>query len=164
MFVALYTLAGSTSIVRDRRVLDELLRLVDAAGPVRRHRHAGDDREPVRLGRRRHSADAVRHDHRHRLPAGDGAAAVGVRHAGRGRRRSATASPQALVLAATVAGAVLVLRQVRTRSKLLLVGFTAAAVGFFTTLGVGTLDGRPLAVAADRTASPSRCGRSSPAR
>ena len=60
MFVALYTLAGFYLYVRDRRVLDELLRLVDAAGPVRAHRHAGDDRQLVRLGRRRHSAPAVR--------------------------------------------------------------------------------------------------------
>ncbi|MEQ8838031.1 MAG: HDIG domain-containing protein, partial [Lacipirellulaceae bacterium] len=52
--------------------------------------------------------------------------------------------PQALVLTATTAGAILVLKQVRTRSKLLLVGFTAAVVGFLTTLGVGTLYGRPL--------------------
>ena len=49
---------------------------------------------------------------------------------------------EALALAATVAGAVLVLRQVRTRSRLLVVGFAAAAVGFFTTLGVGILDER----------------------
>ena len=67
--------------------------------------------------------------------------------------------PQALVWSATVAGAILVLRQVRTRSKLLLVGFTAAAVGFFTTLGVGTLYGQASVDAAVRTGSPSPCGR-----
>ncbi|MCG8451008.1 MAG: HDIG domain-containing protein, partial [Pirellulales bacterium] len=49
----------------------------------------------------------------------------------------------ALVLMATVAGAVLVLKQVRTRGKLLSVGFVAACVALFTTLGVGTLDGQP---------------------
>ena len=49
---------------------------------------------------------------------------------------------EALALAATVAGAVLVLKQVRTRSRLLLVGFAAAAVGFFTMIGVGILDER----------------------
>ena len=54
--------------------------------------------------------------------------------------------------------------QVRTRSKLLLVGFAAAAVGFLTTLGVGTLYGQAVVDAAGRTASPSPCGRSSPAR
>jgi cyclic-di-AMP phosphodiesterase PgpH len=48
---------------------------------------------------------------------------------------------EAIVLYATAAGAIAVLRQVRTRSKLLVVGFTAAAVGFFTTLGVGILFG-----------------------
>ncbi len=53
---------------------------------------------------------------------------------------------EALVWAATISGAVLVLRDVRTRSKLLLVGFTAASVGFLTMLGVGTLYGRPLTV------------------
>jgi putative nucleotidyltransferase with HDIG domain len=52
--------------------------------------------------------------------------------------------PQALVWCATVSGAILVLRQVRTRSKLLMVGFAAAAVGFLTTLGVGTLYGQPM--------------------
>jgi putative nucleotidyltransferase with HDIG domain len=50
--------------------------------------------------------------------------------------------PQALVWTATVAGAIIVLKQVRTRSKLLLVGFSAAGVGFLTTLGVGTLYGQ----------------------
>jgi len=50
---------------------------------------------------------------------------------------------QALVLMATVAGAILVLRQVRTRGKLLSVGFVAASVALLTTLGVGTLYGQP---------------------
>jgi putative nucleotidyltransferase with HDIG domain len=51
---------------------------------------------------------------------------------------------QTLVWTATVAGAILVLQQVRTRSKLLIVGFTAAAVGFLSTLGVGTIYGQDL--------------------
>jgi len=50
---------------------------------------------------------------------------------------------QALVLMATVAGTVLVLKQVRTRGKLLWVGFVAACVALFTTIGVGTLYGQP---------------------
>jgi len=50
---------------------------------------------------------------------------------------------QALVLMATVSGAILVLRQVRTRGKLLSVGFVAAGVALLTTLGVGTLEGQP---------------------
>lgn len=51
---------------------------------------------------------------------------------------------EALTLFATLVGAILVLRQVRTRSKILIVGFVAALVALFTTLGVGTLYGRPL--------------------
>ena len=54
--------------------------------------------------------------------------------------------PQALVLMATVAGAVLVLKEVRTRSKLFTVGLVAAAVALLTTLGVGTLYGQPWSV------------------
>ena len=52
----------------------------------------------------------------------------------------------ALVLIATVAGAILVLREVRTRSKLFTVGLVAAAVALLTTLGVGTLYGQPWSV------------------
>ena len=52
--------------------------------------------------------------------------------------------PDALTLTATTAGAILVLRQVRTRSKLLIVGFVAGTVAFLTMLGTGTLEGRPL--------------------
>ena len=48
---------------------------------------------------------------------------------------------QALVFIATAAGAILVLRRVRTRGKLLSVGFVAATVSLLTTLGVGTLEG-----------------------
>ncbi len=50
---------------------------------------------------------------------------------------------QALVLMATLAGAILVLKQVRTRGKLLQVGFVAAGVALLTTVGVGTLYGQP---------------------
>ncbi len=48
---------------------------------------------------------------------------------------------QALVFMATIAGTILVLKQVRTRGKLLSVGLVAAAVALLTTLGVGTLEG-----------------------
>lgn len=48
---------------------------------------------------------------------------------------------EAVVLMATTAGAIIVLDSVRTRSKLLSVGFVAAAVAFFTNIGVGTLQG-----------------------
>jgi len=50
---------------------------------------------------------------------------------------------QALVLMATVAGTVLVLKRVHTRGKLLSVGFVAAGVALLTTIGVGTLYGQP---------------------
>lgn len=52
-----------------------------------------------------------------------------------------------IVLMASTAGAILLLRRVRSRSKLLSVGFAAAAVAILTTLGVGTLEGEPYAVA-----------------
>ena len=54
--------------------------------------------------------------------------------------------PETLVLMATVAGAVLVLREVRTRSKLFTVGIVAATVAALTTMGVGTLYGQPWSV------------------
>ena len=50
---------------------------------------------------------------------------------------------QALVYLATITGAILVLKQVRTRRKLLGVGIVSGSVAFFTTLGVGTLYGQP---------------------
>jgi putative nucleotidyltransferase with HDIG domain len=51
--------------------------------------------------------------------------------------------PQAIVLLATTAGAILLLGRVRSRSKLLTVGFAAAGVAALTTIGVGTLQGEP---------------------
>ena len=48
---------------------------------------------------------------------------------------------EAVVLTATTAGAIIVLDTVRTRSKLLGVGFVAAGVSFLTNIGVGTLSG-----------------------
>jgi len=53
---------------------------------------------------------------------------------------------QALVLTATMAGAILVLKDVRTRSKIFIVGLVAAGVALLTTLGVGTLYGQPWSV------------------
>jgi putative nucleotidyltransferase with HDIG domain len=52
----------------------------------------------------------------------------------------------AIVLLAATAGAILLLGRVRSRSKLLSVGFLAAAVAALTTLGVGTLEGEPLSL------------------
>jgi hypothetical protein len=51
---------------------------------------------------------------------------------------------EAIVLLATTAGAILLLGRVRSRSKLLTVGFLAAGVGALTTIGVGTLEGQPV--------------------
>ena len=50
----------------------------------------------------------------------------------------------AVVLLAATAGAILLLGRVRSRSKLLSVGFLAAAVAALTTIGVGTLEGEPI--------------------
>lgn len=50
----------------------------------------------------------------------------------------------AIVLMATSVGAILCLDRVRTRSKLLMVGFVAAGVAILTTIGVGTLEGQPI--------------------
>ena len=50
----------------------------------------------------------------------------------------------AIVLLAATAGAILLLGRVRSRSKLLSVGFLAAGVAALTTLGVGTLEGTPI--------------------
>ena len=52
--------------------------------------------------------------------------------------------PDAIVLMATTAGAILLLGRVRSRSKLLTVGFAAAGVAALTTLGVGALEGDPI--------------------
>jgi putative nucleotidyltransferase with HDIG domain len=51
---------------------------------------------------------------------------------------------EAIVLLAATAGAILLLGRVRSRSKLLWVGFWSAGVAAFTALGVGTLEGQPL--------------------
>jgi cyclic-di-AMP phosphodiesterase PgpH len=53
----------------------------------------------------------------------------------------------AIVLLAATAGAILLLGRVRGRSKLLSVGFFAAAVAALTSIGVGTLEGEPFMVA-----------------
>jgi putative nucleotidyltransferase with HDIG domain len=50
----------------------------------------------------------------------------------------------AVVTMATTVGAILCLGRVRSRSKLLSVGFVAAGVAVFTIIGVGTLEGQPL--------------------
>ncbi|MCI0492152.1 MAG: HDIG domain-containing protein [Planctomycetes bacterium] len=54
-----------------------------------------------------------------------------------------TSLADSIVLMATTTGAILLLRRVRSRSTLLLVGFVAALVAILTALGVGTLEGEP---------------------
>ncbi|MCC7476139.1 MAG: HDIG domain-containing protein [Pirellulales bacterium] len=51
---------------------------------------------------------------------------------------------EAIVLQAATVGAILLLGRVRSRSKLLSVGISSAAVAWLTTLGVGTLEGEPM--------------------
>jgi putative nucleotidyltransferase with HDIG domain len=51
--------------------------------------------------------------------------------------------PWAIVLLATAASAILLLGRIRSRTKLLTVGFIAGGVAVLTTLGVGTLESMP---------------------
>jgi cyclic-di-AMP phosphodiesterase PgpH len=141
MFVALYTLAGFYLLMRDRRVIDELLRLIAllslfvltvAIAKVVSGYAWGADVIPLLLFG---MIVAIAYSQEMALLLSACVALVVVVVIGH-------SFTQALALMATVAGAVLVLKQVRTRSRLLLVGFTAAAVGFLTTLGVGILDER----------------------
>lgn len=141
MFVALYTLAGFYLYRRDRRVVDELLRLVALLGlfvvcvalaKVVSQYAWGADVIPLLLFG---MVIAIAYHQEMALLLSLCTTLVVVVAIGHG-------FTEALALAATVAGAILVLKQVRTRSRLLLVGFAAAAVGFFTTIGVGILDER----------------------
>jgi putative nucleotidyltransferase with HDIG domain len=52
----------------------------------------------------------------------------------------------AVVLMAATAGAILLLGRVRSRSKLLSVGFLAAGVAALTTIGIGTLEADPISL------------------
>ncbi len=141
MFVALYTLAGFYLYRRDRRVVDELLRLVGLLGlfvvsvalaKIVSQYAWGADVIPLLLFG---MVVAIAYHQEMSLLLSLCTTLVVVVAIGHG-------FTEALALAATVAGAVLVLRQVRTRSRLLIVGFAAAAVGFLTTIGVGILDER----------------------
>ena len=141
MFVALYTLAGFYLFLRDRRVLDELLRLialltlfvlsVTLAKVVSQYAWGAEVIALLLFG----MIIAIAYQQEMALLLSACVTLVVVMAVGHG-------FGEALALVATVSGAVLVLRQVRTRSRLLIVGFTAASVGFFTTLGVGTLEQR----------------------
>jgi putative nucleotidyltransferase with HDIG domain len=141
MFVALYTLAGFYLFMREPRVLDELLRMVAIvllfvicvalATVVSQYAWSAEVIPLLLFG----MIVAIAYQQELALLLSACVTLVVVMSIGHG-------FTQALALMATVAGAVLVLKQVRTRSRLLLVGFTAAAVGFLTTLGVGVLDER----------------------
>ncbi len=147
MFVGLYTLSGFYLYLRERRVIDELLRLVTLIGlfvltivlaTIVNWYTWGADIVPLLLFA---MIVSVAYQQEMALLLSVCVTLVVVVTLGHGLA-------QALVWTATVSGAILVLQQVRTRSKLLLVGFTAAAVGFLTTLGVGTLYGQPLSTLA----------------
>ena len=141
MFLALYTLSGFYLQMRDRRVIDELLRLiallalfvitVSVAKVVAGYAWGADVIPLLLFG----MIVAIAYNQEMALLLSACVALVIVVTIGHG-------FTQALALTATGAGAVLVLRQVRTRSRLLLGGFTAAGVGFLTTVGVGILEGR----------------------
>jgi putative nucleotidyltransferase with HDIG domain len=141
MFVALYTLAGFYLYMRDRRVIDELLRLmamlvsfvlcVALATVVSRYAWGAEIIPLLLFG----MIVSIAYQQEMALLLSACATLVVVTAIGRG-------FAETLALTATIAGAVLALKQVRTRSRLLIVGFAAAAVGFFTTLGVGILDER----------------------
>ena len=141
MFVALYTLAGVYLYMRDRRALDELLRMVallalftltvGLAAVVSRYAWGSEVIPLLLFG----MIVAIAYQQEMALLLSACVTLVVVVAIGHG-------FSQALALVATVSGAVLVLRQIRTRGRLLFVGFTAASVGFFTILGVGTLEGR----------------------
>lgn len=143
MFVALYTLCGAYIYAREPKIISELLRLVTllslvvitvALAKIINQYNSAVDVLPLLLCG---MTLAIAYGQELSLLISACVALIIVLTNGHD-------FPQALVLTATTAGAILVLKQVRTRSKLLLVGFTAAAVGFLTTLGVGTLYGRPL--------------------
>ena len=143
MFVALYTLSGFYLFLRERRAVDELLKLITLLGlfvlaasvATVVHWYAwGADIIPLLLFG---MVIALAYHQEMALLLSACVTLVVVVSLGH-------SLAQAPVWFATVCGAVLVLRQVRTRSKLLIVGFTAAVVGFFTMLGVGALYGQPL--------------------
>ncbi len=142
MFAALYTLCGCYIYVRVPNALEELLRFVSLLSLVlltvvlsctaSNHVWGTDVIPLLLLG----MTLAIAYQQEMALLISASVALVIVVSIGHNMS-------QALVLLATVSGAILALGEVRTRGKLLTVGFIAACVSFFTTLGVGTLDGQP---------------------
>ncbi len=142
MYVALYTLCGFYIYKMEPRILSELSRFIGVLAAValavllmyltyRYHRQA--EVIPLLLFG---MTIAVAYSQPLALLLATAVTLVGVISTGTGLH-------EAVVLMATTAGAIIVLDSVRTRSKLLSVGFVAAAVAFFTNLGVGTLQGDP---------------------
>ena len=144
MYVALYTLCGFYIYMREPQVLNELLRLVSLLTLVlitvvlahiasqQEYLWGTDIVPPLLLA----MILAVAYQQEMALLLSACVAliiAVSLGHD----------MPQALVSMATVAGAILVLKQIRTRGKLLSVGLVAAGTALFTTLGVGTLYEQP---------------------
>ena len=142
MFVALYTLCGVYLLTREPIVVTELLRLVTlltlmaltvVTAKIIHHYSWGGDIIPLLLCG---MALAIAYHQELALLLSACVTLIVVLLLGHN-------FAEALTLFATTAGAILVLRQIRTRSKLLVVGFTAACVALLTTLGVGTLYGLP---------------------
>lgn len=140
MYVALYTLCGFYIHKMEPRILNELPRFVGVLTAVvlavllmvltfRYHRQA--EVIPLLLFS---MTIAVAYSQQLALLLTAGVLLIGVTAIGTGLQ-------EAVVLMATAAGAIIVLDSVRTRSKLLVVGFVAAGVALLTNLGVGTLEG-----------------------
>ncbi|MCH2115583.1 MAG: HDIG domain-containing protein [Pirellulales bacterium] len=142
MFVALYTLCGFYIHLREPRVLQELFRFVSlltlvfltvVLARISSQYSWGTDLIPLLL-----LAMTLAIAYQQELALLLSACVTLVLVISVGHDMA-----QALVLMATVSGTVLVLKQVRTRGKLLAVGFVAACVALLTTIGVGTLYGQP---------------------
>jgi len=142
MYIALYTLCGFYIYTRDPKILTELPRFISLlslvilsvilSSTVSQYSW-GSDLIPLLLLA---MTAAIAYDQEMALLLAASVALINSISIGHD-------ISQALVLIATVAGTVLVLKQVHTRGKLLSVGFVAAGVSLLTTVGVGTLYGQP---------------------
>jgi len=141
MYVALYTLCGFYIYTRDSKILSELPRFVSLLSLVIMsvilscivsQYSWGSDLIPLLLLA---MTAVIAYDQEMALLLAASVTLINTISIGH--------DMQALVLIATVAGAILVLKQVHTRGKLLSVGFVAAGVALLTTVGVGTLFGQP---------------------
>jgi hypothetical protein len=142
MFVALSTLCGIYLYFRDPAILDELRRFITLLGLVvvtvvlalvAAHYSWGADVIPLLLFS---MTIAIAYHQELALLLSACVTLILVLSMGYGLE-------QAVVLMASASGAILVLRQVRSRGKLLAVGFVAACVALLTSLGVGVLVGQP---------------------